>query len=69
MCLTELMKGKENTSLNFFIFCMLNIYKSCLNEIKDKIFLQLLVNVAWSEVRKSIPFLFIDNTIHIYFSG
>lgn len=60
MYLTEFMREKENTSLNFFIFCMLNIYKSCLNDIKDR-FLQLLVNVqrAGSEARKSILFIFI----------
>lgn len=51
MCITELMREKENTSLNLFIFCTLNIYKSCLNEIKDRIFLEVLVNMQRSEVK------------------
>lgn len=45
MFLTELMTEKENTSLDLFIFCMLNFYKSCLNEIKYSVFLEVLVNV------------------------
>lgn len=45
------MRKKENTSLNFFIFSTLNIYKSCLNEIEDRIFLEALGNVQRPEVR------------------
>lgn len=45
------MRKKENTSLNFFIFSTLNIYKSCLNEIEDRIFLEVLGNVQRPEGR------------------
>lgn len=53
------MREKENTSLNLFIFCTVNIYKSCLNEIKDRTFLEVLGNVQRPEVNS-------ENLFHDY---
>lgn len=62
------MRKKQNTSLNFFIFSTLNIYKSCLNEIEDRIFLEVLVNVQRPEVRSEnlfCDYLYITTYLYI----